>query len=200
MTKIIGESFKPWVRNQIKTRQEKLANVDKTDNVLRYTNNKGTFIRLTSGVDVSDSNALAIGGILFGGDLNIQTVVNNDPIKRNLYASINTYWSDDKFGYNPPPGIISAEIRPLEMGQIREANIQIVCHNLKQFEIIEQLYLRLKYSIFLEWGHTNYFDNNGTFQKDAPIRQTLSNLFLKSSNNHLDFLKLIEKKREESKK
>lgn len=227
MTKIIGESFKPWVRNQIKTRQEKLANKNKTDDVLRYTNNRGTFIRLTSGVNVNDSNVLALGGTLFGGDISPYNpssapigLKNTDPVTGEIikltpentpnlipsqferYSSIgqiiNTYWSSPEFGYNPPPGIVSAEVRPLEMGQIREANIQIVCHNLKQFEIIEQLYLRLKYSILLEWGHTNYFDNSGKFEKNAPVRQTLSNLFLKSSNNHLDFLKLIEKKREES--
>jgi hypothetical protein len=219
MGKIIGESFKSWVRDQIKVRQEKLSNNNnRNDDILKYITNKGTFIRLSSGVNIEDSNYLAANFPIFGGDITFAAGTSNGSI--NIGApktgnatsiraisggpitapggTINSYWWSEKFGYAPPPGIVSAEVRPLEMGQIREANIQIVCHNLEQFEIIEQLYLRLKYSIFLEWGHTMYYDNKGNFIKNAPIQNNLFNQFISNANNHIEFLKTIEKKRQES--
>ena len=198
MSKIIGESFKPWIREQIKTRQSKLSNNDRNDDVLRYITNKGTFIRLSSGVNIGGDNSLANTFPLFGGDLLFPQNNTTPYNQRELIDTPTSYWSDAKQGRVPPPGIVSAEIRPLEMGQIREANIQIICHNLTQFEIIEQLYLRLKYSIFLEWGHTTYFDNKGKFIKNAPVQNFLFKQFISNSNNHLDFLKTIENKRKES--
>ena len=65
------------------------------------------------------------------------------------------------FGIVPPPGIIDASVQCLNRGSIREATVNIKAQNKFQFELIELLYLRLGYSILLEWGWDKYYDNNG---------------------------------------
>ena len=62
------------------------------------------------------------------------------------------------FGIVPPPGIIDASVQCLNRGSIREATINIKAQNKFQFELIEMLYLRLGYSILLEWGWDKYYD------------------------------------------
>jgi hypothetical protein len=52
----------------------------------------------------------------------------------------------------------------MNKGSLREANVKILAHSSTQFEIIEQLYLRLGFSVLLEWGNSSYFDNAGTYQ------------------------------------
>ena len=65
------------------------------------------------------------------------------------------------FGIVPPPGIIDASVQCLNRGSIREATVNIKAQNKFQFELIEMLYLRLGYSILLEWGWDKYYDNKG---------------------------------------
>jgi hypothetical protein len=69
-------------------------------------------------------------------------------------------WNDEfsyglggtSFGIVPPPGIISAKVNCKNRGSIREATVEIKAQNKFQFELIELLYLRLGYSMMLEWG------------------------------------------------
>ena len=60
------------------------------------------------------------------------------------------------FGIVPPPGIISAKVNCKNRGSIREATVEIKAQNKFQFELIELLYLRLGYSMMLEWGWDKY--------------------------------------------
>jgi hypothetical protein len=41
--------------------------------------------------------------------------------------------------------------------------VTVKAFNRTQFEIIDILYMRLGFSIFLEWGNSMYFENNGTY-------------------------------------
>ena len=69
------------------------------------------------------------------------------------------------FGLVAMPGIQSADIKSKSMGSLREANISIRVNDAEQLELIETLYLRLGYSMFLEWGNSSYFKNNGEYIK-----------------------------------
>ena len=53
------------------------------------------------------------------------------------------------------------EIQALNKGSIRKATLMLTAHNPDQFRIIELLYLRLGFSILVEWGHNMYYDNDG---------------------------------------
>lgn len=61
-----------------------------------------------------------------------------------------------EFGLVPMPGITSFALKTYNNGTLREATLEIIAHNAKQFEYIDTLYLRLGYSMFVEWGNTSY--------------------------------------------
>ena len=73
------------------------------------------------------------------------------------------------------PGIISADIKSLNRGSLKEASIKIKCYNPRQFDIIDTLFIKLKYGMLLEWGHSIYVDNKGEVQNN---NFNLSNEFL----------------------
>ena len=77
------------------------------------------------------------------------------------------------------PGIISAEIKTENMGSLKSATIQIKANNRNQFDIIDILYMRLGYSVLLEWGNSNYFNNDGSYEPSNP--HSLSNSFINGS-------------------
>ena len=72
------------------------------------------------------------------------------------------FLSSPEFGYVPPPGIESAIIKTLNKGTLKEATINITAHNILQFRIIEALFLKLRYSLLLEWGHSSYIVSDPT--------------------------------------
>tara|TARA_R110001592_G_scaffold66052_3_gene202731 strand:+ start:5493 stop:9008 length:3516 start_codon:yes stop_codon:yes gene_type:complete len=69
-----------------------------------------------------------------------------------------------EFGIVPMPGIVSVDVKALERGSIRKATITLKAYNKEQFDIIDILYLRLGYTLLLEWGDSHYVNN-----KDGKI-------------------------------
>ena len=64
------------------------------------------------------------------------------------------------YGYSPMPGIIDADVKDLNRGSIKKATINLVAHNRNQFEVIDALYLRLGFSVLLEWGMDKFPKSN----------------------------------------
>jgi len=58
------------------------------------------------------------------------------------------------------PGIESVDVKALERGSIRRATVTLKAYNKEQFDIIDILYLRLGYTLLLEWGDSHYIDNS----------------------------------------
>jgi hypothetical protein len=76
---------------------------------------------------------------------------------------------DDNYGIVPMPGITDANIRTKSAyGSLREAKVNFVCHNQRQLEILELLYMRPGYCLLLEWGWTTYIDNDGKNTSKFP--------------------------------
>ena len=119
-------------------------------------------------------NELAKKAVLFNGlsevvpteknDSGVTTRKGNYKQRSGVTNSNNEVWNDNfayglggtAFGITPPPGIVSAKITCKNRGSIREANVEMVAQNKFQFELIEMLYLRLGYSMMLEWGWDKY--------------------------------------------
>jgi hypothetical protein len=186
MGKVVGENFNDFVKNQINIRQKKLGITEYDDDLLTFTTSKDSYIRLSSAVDISQEklatlnispllkfpkgNSLAESYVLFGGANN---VTKSSKPKGGL---INTYTdsilanasygfdSSKEYGLVPLPGVTSFNIKPKNNGSIVEGEIKIKCYNIQQFNHIESLYLRLGYTLLLEWGHTVYFNNKGTLE------------------------------------
>jgi hypothetical protein len=72
------------------------------------------------------------------------------------YLDSTSNYGFSEFGAQAMPGIISFSSETNNKGSLRFANLQIRANNTKQFEYIEALYLRLGYSMLLEWGNSSY--------------------------------------------
>lgn len=235
---IIGESFKPYVADQINMRQLQLGSILKRDpDLLKYINNKTSWVRLSSGVNLSPEKAQQLGVGAWNGNLLAKKSVLFSARKYERYstsqgdvANSKNDWSGDftkglwydnsnpsygftpaisiagqdlinnkpydlyDYGLTPPPGIKSVDIKALNRGSLREATVEIECHSLAQFRIIEALYLRLKFSVLLEWGHTFWYNNKGELRSDMP--DDVHQGFLNGNYDQDSLLEDLEKRRE----
>jgi hypothetical protein len=117
-------------------------------------------------------------------------------------TNTNDLWNDSfiygiggtEFGIQSPPGIIGITIDSINRGSIRKANITLKAHNKFQFDLIELLYLRLGFTMMLEWGWDKYLDNNGEIQQ---VRNTIieDEWFKTNGTTQLQMLNSIQKKR-----
>jgi hypothetical protein len=104
-----------------------------------------------------------------------------------------------EFGFSPMPGITDVEIHDLNRGSIKKSILNIKCHNKNQFDVIDVLYLRLGYTVCLEWGWDKYLqeDDLGNYEI-IPVTDTLidGKFWEVINEDYSDFLDKIEKKRE----
>lgn len=62
-------------------------------------------------------------------------------------------------GYRPMPGITSMKVQTAGRGgSLRYATVEFKVWNRNQLDIIDTLYLRLGYTMLLEWGHAQYYE------------------------------------------
>ena len=133
-----------------------------------FTTEKQCVIRMASGVDIREKNTLLDKDEkLYVGSLLARNWVleGGNKTYKGFDSSYNSkkYRSNpqDGFGMVPPPGITDATIdTKSEDGSLREATINFVCHNRRQLEILETLYMRPGYPILLEWGWDPYISFN----------------------------------------
>ena len=188
---------------------------------LAYTTEKQCTIRMASGVDVRKTNTLlneyeghltgpelARNWVLEGGvkGFNSQRSGFNtgqySTMEGEAYGDISIR-SDaaDSFGIVPMPGIVDATIdTKSDNGSLREATVNFVCHNRRQLEILETLYMRPGYPILLEWGWTPYISNplkdeNPHIERDIP---TILDSFMDASENLTSLNNKIFKNKKDS--
>ena len=250
-TNIVGGPFKPYVDEQIKVRQEKLGNLNKTSEEIVWENGKSAFVALASSVNIANSKIANYIDTTGGEEENIssgedttdlsgyngltnqlvnyilsdeitgKTLViteNNDGeervklldlagdpqqyfgnfLSRNivLYGGTSYYdkttsgflsgpnyrfgiteknntFDDSAYGFGgtnpdgfkPMPGITSFNLKSKNMGSLRDATVTIRANSEEQFKMIDNLYCRIGYTMFLEWGNSLYFDNEGRYQR-----------------------------------
>ena len=70
-----------------------------------------------------------------------------------------------EFGFTAMPGLLDATITSRNMGSLREATVNIRANSKEQFKLIDNLYCRIGYSMFLEWGNGIYFNNKGEYTR-----------------------------------
>ena len=101
------------------------------------------------------------------------------------------------YGIQPPPGITGATVDSLNRGSIRKATVTLKAHNKFQFDIIELLYLRLGFTMMLEWGWDRYLDNDTG--KIEQVGNTIieEKWFTSNSISQIEMLRHIQDKRKE---
>jgi len=267
-TNLLGKSHKQYVQDQIKVRQEKLGKTTKDNSDISWMNDKTSWVRLASSVDIKNSiigqeviqgtpltgevsiNPDLASSLSFqafsqptttrdiigdGGDRRLQllgldesfmgsalsqkmvlhggveqmlskdatSLTKKSGIANNFNSpSLNSITAYSDFGLVAMAGIQSVDIKSKSMGSLREANLSIRVNSSEQLELIETIYLRLGYSLFLEWGNSSYYNNEGEYVKGAQVNPTLLFDFLnpdeKLKKCPTNFIKKIEKAREES--
>ena len=98
----------------------------------------------------------------------------------------------DDLGYKPMPAITSIEVGT--RGKWRttlEGEINIICYNLEQLEIVNRLYMSLGVHVYLEWGHIPYINANGNTET-TPINPLD---FFNIKDRHEVLQKIEEKKK-----
>lgn len=207
MSNIIGEGFDPIIINQVNKRQEIYGSINRSNKQLQYLNANTGWVRLASSVDIDAkveirdfpsslrSSDLAKQYVLFGG---IQKAggTNFNNLYNNVFNTEAYGIGGTEFGIKPMPGIKSAQIKTLTRGSLKEATVQITANNRTQFDIIDILYLRLGFTMLLEWGHASYFDNEGEFVENNPY--DLYTEFLKGDLKYNNILDKIQEFRLES--
>ena len=193
---IIGEGFAEEIKKQVETRQKAYGAANRTDAQLKYFNAREPWIKLTSSVNVDNAvlnkvvipetyagSSLAKGFVLFGGS----SLESGTALRKGFGEVYNILDSAGDFGYRPMPGIISLDSKNRNRGSVRETTIQLKAYTPTQFNMIDLLYLRIGYTILLEWGHTLYLDNEGN-TKEFTANDTLSSTFLEgvSDGKELD--------------
>ena len=123
---------------------------------------------------------LARNYVLYGGVASLQdgylkqrgtySDANNvwDFLKGTYNVSARTTKDQDigEYGLSPMPGITGVEVKCLNRGSIKRAEVNIKCYTPDQFQIIDLLYLRIGYTMFLEWGWSPYLNNKGELVSD----------------------------------
>jgi LAS superfamily LD-carboxypeptidase LdcB len=231
---IVGENFPKEIVDQINLRQTKLGSSHRDNELLSWMNSKTGWVRLVSSVDVNKEinprkildklrgdgeSALAEQYVLFGGVTKYTpnategaTIKQRSGIERDgLVHNMGAYGLGGlDYGLSPMPGIVSANIKTENRGSLRTSTIVIKAYNRKQFDIIDLLYLRLGYTVLLEWGHSMFYDNNGKLKNDVDAngnatfgQATLESLFLTGKDktgaliNYNSLLPIIDKRRKQ---
>ena len=93
----------------------------------------------------------------------------------NSSQNISVYNSKNgDFGLVAMPGIQSVDIKSKSMGSLREASISVRINDPEQLELLETLYLRIGYSVFLEWGNSSYYKKDKSGQGNHEYVNTPS--------------------------
>lgn len=221
MPDIIGEPLKDYVIDQIKTRQRLHGKLERTPDEIFLLNSPNAWIKLASATKVDEKilkksnipnsstlgkeNNLAKQYILFGGTSELNESKNEltqregfQPLSSSVPGS-SSYLKSNNYGYVPMPGITSVDVKNLNRGSIKKATVKLKAYSIEQFRIIDLLYLRLGYTVMLEWGNSffpkNQNDENKPIEKFSPS-YTLIEKYFYNNDDYNKILRLIEAVRE----
>lgn len=160
-----------------------------------YFNSRTPWIRLTSGVNLTDDGLAGEYEVNQGNDLATQYVLGlTKPADGIAGHKVDTSPQADSYGIRPQPGIDSMNIQSHnQFGSLRTATVNFKVWSKRDLDICETLYMRPGMSILLEWGWSLYIDQDGSIQE---MDQGLSQTILDSSGGTTiqDFCKIIQQK------
>jgi len=206
MSNIVGEGFPKEIVGQIKQRQLVYGSANRTNQQLSYLEARTGWAKLVSSVNVKQpirginltEERLAKAYVLFNGVTNEASNIQKSGVWPGT-GNPDSYaygMGGTTFGLRPMPGIKSVTTKTETRGSLKTSTIQIQANNREQFDIIDTLYMRLGFTLLLEWGNSSYFDNNGNYISDNPF--SLADNFLSGTLNYKNAYNIIANKRLES--
>jgi hypothetical protein len=206
-TNIAGSPFQPFVKKQIEERKKLVSKENRTNSDLQWLNNKSAWIRISSNTNVLGENqnftetgdTLSRRYILQAGLIDHSKVLNqNDSIftLREGLGPNGAYGlgGTKEFGYRPMPGLTSLSIKTGgKLGTLREASFEFTCYNMEQLTIMDALYMKLGFSVLVEWGHIPYIKN--TYSSDHKIETIPQPIDFYGTDTKEVLMKTIQTKR-----
>lgn len=174
---IIGEDIPKPIIQQINARQKLHGSGVKklrTENQIKLLNSTNAWLKIASGVSLSEEKAKEIG---------FSSSSKGTRIPRNyvLFNGTSTYTGKQKqsfidgsyqksdFGLVPMAGVNKFNVKNLNRGSLKKASINFTVHSKEQFNIVDVLYLRLGYTVLVEWGNSAYSKFGGESDSDYYI-------------------------------
>ena len=177
-TNIAGSPFQPYVRDQIDIRKEIVNKETRSSSELLWLTNRNSWIRISSGVNVNDDNpyfpnekgnVLSKKYLLQAGLVDHTGGATSYKLRSGIDSNGAYGIGGTDFGYKPMPGLENLSIKTGgKLGTLREATIDFTCYNMEQLNIMSALYMRLGFSVLIEWGHIPFLDNKGVLNTN-PI-------------------------------
>jgi hypothetical protein len=172
---IIGEELQEYVIDQINSRQRlhgsgagtDLSNV-RSDQQINLLNSNTSWVKLASGISVSEArlNEINVDPSLSGMGLAKRYILSSgfsslegERLQQRegfLPQQPDSSYTYGTYGYSPMPGIESVDIKALNRGSLKKATVKMKANNKQQFDILDVLYMRLGYTVLLEWGNSLY--------------------------------------------
>ena len=122
-----------------------------------------------------------------------------DPIIRSNASQGGEGSEGDGYGIVPMPGITGVDIKTKSAyGSLREGKIKFECHNLRQLEILELLYMRPGYPVMVEWQWSQFINNEGKITDGEPWISDLPNFWDASTVTQTGISELVVEKRKNS--
>lgn len=184
LSNVIGAPFADYVLQQLAIRANRNTRVKRDVEDVLFLANKSAWARLVSSVDINgnqsdvqkfyanlgegqtvdyDPQGLARNWILEAGT----SIQNGNGVALRQGIGVGNFayglGGTNELGFRPMPGLTSIQVETLgRLGSLRQATVTFKVWNINQLNVIEALYFRLGYSMLLEWGHTQYFNNINT--------------------------------------
>lgn len=195
---IIGAKLPQWVLRQLVNRANKNTQDSRNNDNLLYLANKTAWVRLVSSINITDGQDLNYFKRIVGdsisseSDLAKQFVLFGGTSKylgQNSYGQRSGIGKDgaygilgnteiQNYGYKPMPGITNVNIETQgRLGSVRAATINFKCWDKSQLDIIDALYFKLGFTMFLEWGHTYFYPNPNNNKKLDPNKVQSTELY-----------------------
>lgn len=147
---LIGTSISKRVYDQLKLRENALANKGTEPEWQKLYTGKTAWVKLSSSVNIDGSSNEAKNNVLTGRGIIGDSGVNPG------------YNTSDKLGVRPIPGLTNLSIQSINrFGTLRNAVVEFKVYDVERLSDLEALYMRPGFSILLEWGHTAYKTASG---------------------------------------
>jgi len=184
ISNVIGTHIPNWLLEQLQTRSKKGTQTNRDNANLQYLGNKTGWVRLVSSINItaesdtkyfseltgltlSKPEDLSKNFVLYGGvsKYNKQGDRTNYTLRKGFKETYSLLGDQEvrDFGYRPMPGLSRVVIETQgRLGSIRGATIEFKVWDKSQLDVIDALYFKLGYTMFLEWGNTFYYESESS--------------------------------------
>ena len=117
--------------------------------------------------EVNPTQKNEAGDVTQKGDYNFRSGVSST---NSLFNNSSYGLGGTDMGIVPAPGVVSFKVDSQTRGSIRKGTVEIKCFNKFQFELIELVYLRLGFTMMVEWGWDKFTPDG---KKLIPVGNTI---------------------------